>query len=258
MICYLRLLVLVGMIGNCAELDTHRRYVGISVKNPTGSAAISADGLAAAYDFETYTSDGMLRDFGPFGNHGKVKQKKETGGRFGKARVFSDVGDLVDLPEQSSFNLDGPLTVATWIQITTLNLHQHIFACDDKFVLWVTPTNQYRFADTLGDAFTTEEGVVQTESWHSVVAVLYGTRGDSLTKDNIKIFVDGTQMEGSFGPVWAPTVLHPTDACHIGFESHQGQSRHQELQFEGVVDELLVFSRALTDDEIQTHAERQQ
>jgi hypothetical protein len=57
-------------------------------------------------------------------------------------------------------------------------------------------------------------------------------------------------------PTWSPTVLHPDDACSIGFESHQGNARHQELQFEGVIDEILVFSRALTEREIQAHATR--
>lgn len=253
MIHYLRILVLVvllGMIGNCAVLNAQKRYIGISTENPTGTAVISTDGLVAAYDFETYTSDGLLRDFGPFGNHGKTKRNKETRGHFGKARVFSELADHVDLPEHSSFNLDGPLTVAAWLQITTINLHQHIFAAGSKFVLWVTKADQYRFADTKGNGITTQEGVVKTEGLHSVVAVLYGTKGDSLTKDNIKIFVNGIQMEGSIDPVWAPTVLPPTDACYIGFG-------HDEFQFEGIIDELLVFSRALTDDEIQVHANRQ-
>jgi hypothetical protein len=248
--------ILAVLIRPSVTLCADGYYTGISDELPTGSLSISAEGLVAAYDFETFTGNGLLRDFGPYKNHGKVKRNNMTEGLFGNARAFLEVTDRVDLPEHSSFDLDGPLTIATWIQITTLNLHQHIFACDDKFVLWITENNQYRLADTQGQAYTTDEGVVQSGDWHSVVAVFYGTRGNTLSGDIIKIFVDGKPTKGSYDSKWAPTSLYPSDACYIGFESHHGSKGHQKLQFEGVIDEFLVFSRGLTPGEIQAHATR--
>jgi hypothetical protein len=58
--------------------------------------------------------------------------------------------------------------------------------------------------------------------------------------------------------MWSPGVLHGKDACYIGFESHQGEPTHQKLQFEGEIDELLIFSRALTWSEVEVHARRDQ
>jgi hypothetical protein len=230
-------------------------YRGITKERPTGSKAISADGLVAAYDFETYTSDGLLRDFGPFGNHGKLAHRQSTIGLFGKALVFSDKDDVVILPDSSNFNLTGPITVAARLKILTPNLHQHIFACNDMFVLWLTKSNKYKLADTQGQGFTTPKNVdvVTTGKWHSVVAVLSASKGDSLNKENIKIFIDGVQMDGTPIKKWLPNVLVPLNACVIG-GTRTGDQSHQDLQFEGAIDELQVFSRAFTDVEVKAYA----
>ena len=45
---------------------------------------------------------------------------------------------------------------------------------------------------------------------------------------------------------WGSAELYPEDACYIGFESHQGNEAHQAMPFKGVLDEALVFGRALT------------
>lgn len=229
------------------------RYTGVSDQNQTGSKGISANGLVASYDFETYTSDGLLKDFGPFENHGKTLRNLDTLGLSGKARKFSTLADIVALRDHTSFDLDGPITVAVWMKVSTLNLHQHILACNDKFVLWITKSNKFKFADTQGNAFTTLEGTVKADGWHSVVAVWSGTKGDTLSKDNIKIFVDGVQMDGTYKNKWSPSTMQANNASVIGSTLH-GAIPHQELPFVGAIDELQVFSRVLNKDEIKIHA----
>jgi hypothetical protein len=68
------------------------------------------------------------------------------------------------------------------------------------------------------------------------------------------VFLNGQLVDGHIFGRWSPGELHAQDACYIGFESHQGQPAHQELQFEGAIDELLIFSRVLTLSEIDVHA----
>ncbi|AXT20405.1 LamG domain-containing protein [Flavobacteriaceae bacterium AU392] len=228
-------------------------YTGVSDQNKTGSKWISSDGLVASYDFETYTSTGLLKDFGPFENHGKTLRNLDTLGFFGKARMFSTLADIVVLPDHKNFDLDGPITVAVWMKVSTLNLHQHILACSDKFVLWTTGKNQFRFADTRGNGFTTLEGTVEADGWHSIIAVWSGAKGDTLSKNNIKIFIDGVQMDGTFENNWKPDTMLAKNACVIGSTLH-GAKGHQKLPFEGAIDEIQLFSRALNVDEIKIHA----
>jgi hypothetical protein len=141
-----------------------------------------------------------------------------------------------------------------------------MLACDDKFALWITPENNIRFVDTLGNGFQSIGGIA-TATWYSIVGVFKGKAGDILTGDNIAVFINGKPVEGGvFGrpkrgtsnKIWSPGVLHEKDACYIGFESHQSEPTHQKLQFEGDIDELLIFSRALTLSEIEVHARRNQ
>jgi Concanavalin A-like lectin/glucanases superfamily len=68
------------------------------------------------------------------------------------------------------------------------------------------------------------------------------------------VFLNGQPVDGRTFGRWRPGGLYAQDACYIGFESHQGEPSHQELPFEGAIDELLIFSRALTWSEIAVHA----
>lgn len=242
-------------IFNAAQANNSELFVGSSDENPTGSTAISAENLVASYNFESYTSDGQLKDFSTFGNHGKIKRKKETMGLFGKARIFENLEDVIDLPESASLDLDGPLTITAWLQLSKANMHQHILSCDDIYVLWTTEANQYRLADTQGHGFVSKPGSTSTETWHSVTAILYASSGEELNNNNIKIFIDGEQVEGDFTDKWTPATLRPVNGCLIGASSSLSKA-HQELEFKGIVDELQVFSRALTDAEIKAYANR--
>jgi hypothetical protein len=230
-------------------------YTGVSGRLPTGSAAISADGLVASFDFETYTAEGRLLDFGPFGNPGAVRRTQETSGRFGRARVFVDLTDVVDIPETPSLDLSGPLTITAWVRHSLPGLHQHLFSCDDIYVLWTTAQNQYRLADTQANGVTTVAGAVPIGRWHAVTAVLSATRGQALSDRLIAVWIDGQRIPGTFETTWAPRALRPNDGCLIG-AAVSGDLAHQQFRFAGALDELQVFSRALSEEEIRAYANR--
>ncbi len=242
--------------------DAPARFLGVTEVRPTGSTAIAEDGLVMAFDMETILPDGTLRDVGPHGLHGAILRSRPEPGPTSTARRFETVEDRVDLPEQDALALDGPITVATWVKITRGGLHQHIVACDDKFVLWIPPEDRLRFVDTLGHGRQTTTPI-EVDRWYSVVAILDATRGDEITPRSLRIFVDGKVAETepvnrAAEPVlrWAPGPLYPDDACHIGFESHQGDAEHQQLPFVGAIDDLAVYRRVWTDTEAAAHARR--
>ncbi len=237
-------------------------YAGVSARNPTGSAGISDSALVLSFDMETRRADGMLHDFGPVGNHGDIGGTRRSDGVFGNGMQFQTATDRIHLRENPSLAIDGPLTIALWLRVNTLNLHQHILACDDKFALWVTPQNRVRFSDTHGHGMDTADPIV-TDRWFSLVAIFNGRHGTAVTPATVQLFLDGERVAtrlvnrtGEAPARWIPGALYPTDACYVGFESHQGNVAHQSLQFEGVIDELLIFNRALTAGEVRVHARR--
>jgi len=240
-------------------------FAGISETTPTGSAAIAPDGLVVAYDMESLTAEGMLRDFSGNGHHGALTTVKIGEGAFGSARTFDSVEDRVHLDEHADFDLDGPHTIAVWVRVDQLGLHQHLFACDDKWALWITPDDQFRLGDTHGGGWSMTEGSAVAGRWTSVVSVLRGTRGDPLTPEVVALYVDGELADAGMHlrsdeardlATWNPGDLFPTDACYIGFESHQGNEAHQSMPFVGALDEVLLFSRAWTEDEVRAFSRR--
>lgn len=240
----------------CFSCANSPSYVGISNDHPTGSALISADGLLAAYDMETVSDDGRLRDFGPSGLDGVLGTSTPVAGRWGTAQAFDTPADRIKLPDRAVFDQPGPVTVAVWVRVADTGHHQHLVACDDSWALWITPTDQYRLGDTRGTGFNSAPGSVRRGEWQSVVAVWAGTRGDSLTDRNAVIYVDGERSSGSRGAIWSSGPLYPDDACYLGFESHQGNPAHQQLPFHGDLDDVLIFGRAWSEGEVAAHAAR--
>ena len=242
-------------------------YSGVTAERPTGSEWISEDGLVAAYDMTTLTESGLLRDFGPNGLHGSFPGDEDGNilgdqgpGPVSGARIFRTTADRIDLPEDPAFDLDGPLTVAAWMLVDSLGLHQHVVACDDKWALWVLSTNRYRLGDTHGGGWSSDERAVSKGAWASVVTVLRGTKGEMLDPSTAALYVNGELADAAahlrsdeareLGS-WNSGDLFPSDACFIGFESHQGNTVHQTMPFVGEIDEILVFSRAWTEAEVQ-------
>lgn len=187
-------------------------YVGISADSPTGSPAIGLDGLVAAYDMATVTPDGHLYDFSGQSHHGALLRATLVPGPVGLARQFISLVDAVHLPETPSLALDGPLSLALWVRVDRLGLHQHLVACDDQFTLWITADNRLRFTDTRGHGLETIAPLAPA-TWVSLVAVFHGTAGDALTADTIAVYLNGHPVAAETFGVWSPGGLYPQDAC---------------------------------------------
>ncbi len=243
---------------NCAEspLGSPFVYQGISDALPTGASGISTKDLVRSFDMTSLTKDGRLQDFAPGRNHGEIERISDDA----ETRSFDSVADRIYLPENQTLELDGPLSIAVKLRVRQLGIHQHIFACDDKFALWITPDNLIRFSDADGHGVDSSLPVIQDE-WFSLVAVYDGTKGDLVSESNPRLYFDGKPVEGilvnrnnASQPLWNPRDLFPSDACYIGFESHQGMESHKTLSFMGDIDDLMLFSRALKESEIRIHA----
>ena len=232
--------------------------VGVSAATPTSHPDVSADRLVASYDLTTLTAEGLLRDFSGRDLHGVISGTTVVTAPRGGGRLFEAAPrDRIELPPRSDFDLDGPLSIVARIRMDRQRQHQHVIACDDKFALTIREADQVRLSNTRGDLAETLEPL-SPDVWHSVIAVFRGTVGDVLGDSNIEIWIDGVRApiavrnpSGTTPVVWRDGVLYPSDACYLGFESHQGEPGHQRLPFYGAIDEMIVFGRALTPEEIQ-------
>jgi peptidylprolyl isomerase len=200
------------------------RFEGISETRPTGSAAILPDNLAASYNGQALTPDGRLRDFSSGGNHGRIA----PGG--------------ITLPPARAFDADGPLTVAIRLRLGGPRALREVFTCKEKYSLIVGEEGRIRFVDSAGNGFMSFDEI-KTGEWHSLVAVVRGTKTDPLTRKSLSVFVDGQELDGRMDPSWQPGKLSEKDACAIGMPP-------------GDLGDLLLFGRALADPEVGAFSTR--
>lgn len=230
--------------------------LGVSEYAPTSDRSVSDNGLVASYDMTTLTADRRLRDFSGRGLHGSIQGTTVVDAPRGGGRHFDAAADRIALPSASDFDLAGPLSIVARFRFDVPERHQHVIACDDRFVLFLTTDDEVRFANTLGDATITMDAL-SVDEWHVVVAIFRGTAGDELNDSSVEIWIDGSRSAvrfrnaaGTQPVIWRDGSLRASDACFIGFEDHAGDPSHQTVAFYGVIDEVMVFERALAPDEI--------
>lgn len=167
-------------------------------------------------------------------------------GHIGNAFSFNTVGDNITVPDSASLDLGGSFTIEAWVYLTNRNSHYMIVTkapsvgpsnYPGNYELRVTPTTGYLelgFEYSGGLNFWTSTSAVPLNQW-SHIAVVY-TSGTS-----VEFFVDGVSS-GTSSTTRTPLVNN--SILRIA-------ARADGYSFNGAIDELALFSRALTASEIQ-------
>jgi hypothetical protein len=171
----------------------------------------------------------------------------------GAALAFDGVGDSVDVPHSAALDLTGPgFTVAAWVklpagQVNTSSTTNTIVGKEQpgNFPWTIRVYNQtaavasrghLRAVRTDGTNFPSIDSSVAVNdgTWHHVAFVRSGT--------TLKLYVDGLP-DGSAIDTASAVGASNTTAVHIG-------RRSNGLDLTGVVDEVGLFSGALSDAEV--------
>ncbi len=157
-----------------------------------------------------------------------------------------DGGDYVDCGGDSSLNFTGPITISVWVKPGNNTGKQ--------WARFVTVPNTFAMPYVLGLGgettrvqfgynFTGENyrnrtslALLTEGNWHHVVGVGYGNGA-------IKIYVDG--VESSLTTVEEINYTSGTN-LYIG----NRQDNHAQTRFNGTIDEVKIWNRALTEEEI--------
>jgi len=163
-------------------------------------------------------------------------------GRLGGALEFDGDGDYVDCGNDAIFNITGQITVACWIKVTAFTIDwQAIFTMgDDSWRLQrQTSTDNLCWActgvtGTPGNWWLHGDVNVNDGEWHHAVGVYDGSR--------YYLYVDGELDVSKDTSGAMSTSSYPV---MIGANAQQGGR-----EFEGLIDDVRVYKRALTDVEI--------
>ncbi len=229
-----------AMLCRCAHHNTGE------AAGDTGSASHDlARGLVGRWTFDEGKGS-IARDVSGRGNHGRVMgDAKWTKGRIGGALEFDGTDDFVSIPNESSFDITGSVTVSAWIRVESFTkTWQAIVTKGDR--AWrlhrANDTKSVGFACSdlsrgqVGDLYG--KRVVADGRWHHVAGVLDGTK--------TSIFVDGT-LDASAKS--SPSISVSDFPVLIG-ENAQAKGR----LFRGLIDDVRIYDRALSVDELRALA----
>jgi uncharacterized repeat protein (TIGR01451 family) len=209
--------------------------------SPSATATTGAlpSGLVGAYSFDeglgTTAGDGSGN-----GNTGTLSGATwTTAGKYGNALSFNGTSSRLTIADASSLDLTNAMTLEAWVQPSvTLSGWRSIVTKDvDRYYLMASSNPQNRPA--VGGTFgTTNQNVFGTASlavntWIHVAATYERT--------TIRLYVNGVQVASG---AQTAAISTSNSALTIGADSY-GE------YFNGLIDEVRIYNRALTAAEIQ-------
>ncbi len=177
-------------------------------------------------------------------NHGTiVGDPVWTSGQADNALDFNGASDYVQVSNVSGFETIGEpgsnVTIAAWIRKPTQNHNWDTIVCTEAFRFQISDDKKIRWEWTNGRTRDSSysSGEISLNEWCHVVATKQG--------NNITFYINGNLDNSDINS--RPT--RAISSLEIGKNSLSGVG-HDDF-FDGAIDELMIFDRALTATEIQ-------
>jgi hypothetical protein len=183
------------------------------------------------------------------GNPGTVYGAQWVTGRLGGALSFDGVNDYVNLGNSSSLKPSLPLTISTWVKLSTVDIDQEILCLDNQstnyYGIWFFVQSDNTLQISYGDGGSpgpssrrTKVGTtaLASDEWYHIAAVLRGPTDMDLY---INAAADTGIYDGTGG-----NLMYSTGTSLIGCNSRF------ESYLSGVLDDVRLYDRALSQSEI--------
>jgi hypothetical protein len=214
------------------------------------ASADLSDGLIAYYPF-----NGNADDESGNGNHGTVDGAVLTPDMCGtpdSAYSFDGIDDSINIGQ--NVKMDLPMSVSAWVKVNDMTNRNGIFRNDSfDFSYYginfkIMPTGQITAQFGNGNSSgsharntkTTNESLIIIRLWYHVVVNFNG-------RDDIQIFVNGTEVAGSYEGTASSVAYSIFYDGFIGMLSVYTPVTY----FNGNIDQVRVYDRSLSDSEVQ-------
>ncbi|HOY60181.1 MAG TPA: LamG domain-containing protein [Verrucomicrobiota bacterium] len=198
-----------------------------------------------------YELDGTGQDSSGNGNHGALTDvvwTEDRSGEAGRACSFNGTSSVITVPHSTTVDIHGTqsLTVAAWIKATApLRNGETIvgkwgmgFREDDQYFLWLTEEGCPVFivSDGSHEEQCISSDPIQAGRWHHVTGVFdHGAQ-------HIRLYLDGRLVVDRAVAMSIQSVPVPLRIGQIGAP---------ENAFEGAIDDVRIYDRALSTREVQ-------
>lgn len=232
------------------KITLYRAGTSVQIK---GTISDAPSDVLAYWSFDTLI-DNVAPDVSDHGFNVTLGSLITVAGHKGKALNCDN--STFSLPVPNSKLLSVPqVTVEAWVysNVALVNSngnfgYHSIFENDNAnsglemgYALQFTDTGKLRFAIGTGSwNLADSKDVVSDHAWHHVAGTFDG--------QTARVYLDGVKVgESVVGGAYTPTDL----SAQIGCQNYSSSTRDQ---FRGFIDELIIYSRALSDAEIAAHA----
>jgi hypothetical protein len=204
----------------------------------------SPAGLVAWWPGENNANDAAS------GHHGTANAGVSfTAGRVSQAFRFDGAGGRVHVPDSAAFQLTEALTIEGWINVTAFTSPGFIlFRGDnrpglDPYALYVDGSGRLNFHVGNETGALDFGAPIPPGQWKHVAAVLDGAA------NALRLYVDGALVAETNSTQRPMRELDGSAEPAIGIGNHGGTTHN--FPFNGLIDEISLYARALSGGEIQ-------
>ncbi|MBW2982645.1 LamG domain-containing protein, partial [Candidatus Woesearchaeota archaeon] len=225
-------------------LPTHSLpWIGAAYNYTNDTQSYLSDYLVSYWQFDGHANDTMeLIDFTVVG-----ALLNDTG-KLGEAYEFEGDDDYLYNPASNFRSTDNEGTISAWIKLRTVGASQAILTSSDEAVVnryllfFVTNTNKISMDTQISGTDTSVFGstALNVNQWYHVTTTCNGTTW--------KLYVNGLEesLTGTNTGNWFADV-EGRDNVVIGVLNY---SAGVALDFNGTIDEVMIFNRSLSSDEV--------
>jgi hypothetical protein len=209
------------------------------------------DHLAAAYAFDE-TGGGTAEDVSGNDNAAVLNGAVFGAGKHASALVFDGSGDYAEAPNSASLDIGGPgLTIAFWVKVTSTS-------SGVDYVIVGKPW----YASSMTSPFY-QYGVEYSNGYNKTLDFYFGDASANLhgpyrmsctpgAWTHVAYTYDGTTVKGYVDGAEALVETDPSSLVPRGHSLRLGVDGAYQQFFNGSLDDLRIYSRALTGAEIRS------
>jgi len=210
--------------------------------------------LIGYWDFDDITNN-IVIDMSGNGNNGTIFGAITYEGIHGSALKFDGIDDYVDVGNDSSLKCDLPLSISCWINLQEIDGTTGVIFQNDK---WDYPHGYYgfrlrykaedgRLKIAYGDGGLggpqdrrgkTGSTIISPNVWYHVAGIIRGPA-------DIDIYINGSNDGGYYSDGYGGDISYSESS---GYISQDGWSKGF---FNGIIDEVRIYNRSLSETEIK-------
>ena len=225
------------VIGNSVNLDGSGSYdeAGDPISYRWDYKGSNNESLVSRWYFDENSGDIAYDTSGANNNDGTLKPASPiwTTGKVGNALQFDGIDDYVDCGADPSLDITGAITIEAWVKKNALLIDSVI----------VKKANAYALIVSSGNKIVTE--IYNDSGWNGY----WGTVDINNTWTHIIWTYDGIVIKQYINGVNTDTFNHSglisTTSNHLQIGGYPAQF------FNGAIDEVKIYNRALSEDEIE-------